>query len=426
MSSRVGSKLPLQFADVRLHIPMTHHTPFRYSKFGWNLNVLPGLEGSILKHVSGISGISMPWLYVGMLFSTFCWHNEDNYLYSINYHHFGAPKMWYGVPGEDAHKLEACFAKYMPDEFGKRPLLLHDLVTMLSPARLAQDGVRVTRTVQEQRQFVVTFPQAYHSGFSLGFNCGEAVNFAAADWIPFGLKAVEHYAKQKRPVSLDQEQLLVNTARLEKNAKTLLFVIPQLIEIRDREELLRERLQSLGVAQTTFEAVIGTRPEDGGGGGGATVGLGNIFQPRAAMGGSASSGGGMFAGMGNGRNDVVDERGGRMSGFIPDLASSGGGGGRMAGSSNAAAALNNNTCTCCRRICYLSLVQVDLDVLQPSTVNPNQGIVVRCLSCTLNGDEDATQWKSVAGGAAALTLTTRLSVQELDKIIDDAQVRADR
>ena len=157
-----------------------------YSKFGWNLNVLPGLEGSILKHVSGISGISMPWLYVGMMFSTFCWHNEDNYLYSINYHHFGAPKMWYGVPGEDAHKLEACFAKYMPDEFGKRPLLLHDLVTMLSPARLAQDGIRVSRTVQEQRQFVVTFPQAYHSGFSLGFNCGEAVNFAAADWIPFG------------------------------------------------------------------------------------------------------------------------------------------------------------------------------------------------------------------------------------------------
>lgn len=51
-----------------------------YSRFGWNLNVLPGLEGSILKHVSGISGISMPWLYVGMLFSTFAWHNEDNYL----------------------------------------------------------------------------------------------------------------------------------------------------------------------------------------------------------------------------------------------------------------------------------------------------------------------------------------------------------
>ena len=27
-----------------------------YAKFGWNLNVLPGLPQSLLKHVSGISG----------------------------------------------------------------------------------------------------------------------------------------------------------------------------------------------------------------------------------------------------------------------------------------------------------------------------------------------------------------------------------
>ena len=30
-----------------------------YSKFGWNLNVLPGLPESILKHVKGISGTPM-------------------------------------------------------------------------------------------------------------------------------------------------------------------------------------------------------------------------------------------------------------------------------------------------------------------------------------------------------------------------------
>ena len=34
------------------------------------------------------------------------------------------------------------------------------------------------RLQQLPGQFVVTFPKAYHGGFSYGFNCGEAVNFA--------------------------------------------------------------------------------------------------------------------------------------------------------------------------------------------------------------------------------------------------------
>jgi len=85
-----------------------------YSRFGWNLNVLPGLPQSILKHISGISGISMPWLYVGMLFSSFCWHVEDNFLYSINYMHFGADKTWYGVPGSAAPLMEHAFRKLVP------------------------------------------------------------------------------------------------------------------------------------------------------------------------------------------------------------------------------------------------------------------------------------------------------------------------
>ena len=33
-------------------------------------------------------------LYIGMLFAHFCWHYEDNALYSINAMHTGAPKTW--------------------------------------------------------------------------------------------------------------------------------------------------------------------------------------------------------------------------------------------------------------------------------------------------------------------------------------------
>lgn len=46
----------------------------QYSKCGWNLNNLSRLPGSVLSFEScDISGVIVPWLYVGMCFSTFCW-----------------------------------------------------------------------------------------------------------------------------------------------------------------------------------------------------------------------------------------------------------------------------------------------------------------------------------------------------------------
>lgn len=74
------------------------HAPVRLV-VRWNLHNLPYVPGSVIRHVPDtINGINVPWLYLGMLFASFAWHNEDNYLYSINYMHWGAPKIWCANP----------------------------------------------------------------------------------------------------------------------------------------------------------------------------------------------------------------------------------------------------------------------------------------------------------------------------------------
>lgn len=60
-----------------------------YCASPWNLNNLPKLPGSMLRAVHhSIAGVMVPWLYIGMLFSSFCWHFEDHCFYSMNYHHW--------------------------------------------------------------------------------------------------------------------------------------------------------------------------------------------------------------------------------------------------------------------------------------------------------------------------------------------------
>lgn len=45
-----------------------------------------------------ISGVTSPWVYMGMKYASFCWHVEDLYINSMNYMHKGSPKTWYIIP----------------------------------------------------------------------------------------------------------------------------------------------------------------------------------------------------------------------------------------------------------------------------------------------------------------------------------------
>ncbi|KAK7080654.1 Lysine-specific demethylase 5A [Halocaridina rubra] len=228
-----------------------------YATSNWNLNNLPVLEGSVLGHINcDISGMKVPWMYVGMCFSTFCWHNEDHWSYSINYLHWGEPKTWYGVPGGEAEKFEAAMKTAAPELFQAQPDLLHQLVTIMNPNILMKSGVPIVRTNQHAGEFVITFPRSYHAGFNQGYNFAEAVNFAPPDWLAIGRECVLHYSNLKRYCVFSHDELVCKMASTpdELDLTVAAATYQDMLRMVDLEKKLRRALLHWGVTSAEREA----------------------------------------------------------------------------------------------------------------------------------------------------------------------------
>ncbi|KAH9719677.1 transcription factor jumonji (JmjC) domain-containing protein [Citrus sinensis] len=223
-----------------------------YCNSPWNLNNLPKLKGSILRMVHhNITGVMVPWLYLGMLFSAFCWHFEDHCFYSMNYHHWGDPKCWYSVPGSEAGAFEKVMRSSLPDLFDAQPDLLFQLVTMLNPSVLVENGVPVYSVLQEPGNFVITFPRSYHAGFNFGLNCAEAVNFAPADWLPHGGFGADLYQQYHKAAVLSHEELLCVVAKSDLDSKVSPYLKRELLRVYTKERMWRERLWRKGIIKST-------------------------------------------------------------------------------------------------------------------------------------------------------------------------------
>jgi [histone H3]-trimethyl-L-lysine4 demethylase len=192
----------------------------------WNLNILPSVCGSLLKYLpDAICGISIPWLYCGSMFSTFCYHAEDLNMMSINYMHVTddgkeGGKVWYGAPGgPGAAKFEAAMRTAVPTLFAVQPDLMYELVTMVSPVELQARGAQMCRAIQRQGEFMLTFPQAAHGGFSLGYNVAEAVNFFTPDCFPWmRAAATQCHFNKRNPVFCLTEFIVSLAERLQVHA----------------------------------------------------------------------------------------------------------------------------------------------------------------------------------------------------------------
>ena len=157
---------------------------FDDSTTSWNVAKLENLLDVLGQKVPGVN---TAYLYLGMWKATFAWHLEDVDLYSINYIHFGAPKQWYSISQEDARRFEAAMRSVWPTDAKNCDQFLRHKTYLISPSLLqSQYNIRVNRLVHHEGEFVITFPYGYHSGYNLGYNCAESVNFATEAWLDYG------------------------------------------------------------------------------------------------------------------------------------------------------------------------------------------------------------------------------------------------
>nr|XP_017217473.1 PREDICTED: lysine-specific demethylase REF6-like [Daucus carota subsp. sativus] len=182
----------------------------------WNLRGTARLEGCPLRFIKDdIPGVTSPMVYMGMLFTWFAWHVEDHDLHSLNYMHMGDKKTWYGVPQDSAAAFEEVIRNH-----GYRAEMnpistfasLAKKTTVISPEVFLNAGIRCCRLVQNPGEFIVTFPRAYHSGFSHGFNCAEASNIATPEWLRFAREAEIRRAAINYPPLFSHIQLLYDHA----------------------------------------------------------------------------------------------------------------------------------------------------------------------------------------------------------------------
>lgn len=87
-------------------------------------------------------------------------------------------KFRYGIGHEDKEKMDNYIKTKYFATLLHQPDLIHKLTIFINPLELIKNGIKVYKAVQNPGEMILTLPKGYHSGFSTGLNCAEAVNFS--------------------------------------------------------------------------------------------------------------------------------------------------------------------------------------------------------------------------------------------------------
>lgn len=106
-------------------------------------------------------------------------------------------------------------------------------------------------------EYILTFPGAYHSGFSTGLNIGEAVNFVSNSWVDHGFKCQEIYRKsrEKIPVFPMEWVLMENIRNIDTiniDGQTKLKMRDQFRKVWKEEKKAREYIEKIAKGHNEF------------------------------------------------------------------------------------------------------------------------------------------------------------------------------
>lgn len=134
-------------------------------------------------------GIHTPYSYVGMFGTNFPFHREDRYIFSMNFLHFGKPKLWYAIPHYHARKFEAAIQNNINNMSAKErrmrnlycSLVVRHKNLLAPPSFLQYHDIDFGKVIQRPGEIIISL-SGLHGGLNLGFNIAEALNFALDPW----------------------------------------------------------------------------------------------------------------------------------------------------------------------------------------------------------------------------------------------------
>ncbi|XP_033754420.1 protein Jumonji-like isoform X2 [Pecten maximus] len=235
-----------------------------YYSHPWNLNNLPHCPDSLLRYLGHLSGVTVPTLHMGMAFTTSCWSTDIHRLPYIQYLHTEADTVWYAVPGHKEEAFKAAMTTLVPTLVSDDPHWLREDTVMVDPDDLTENGVAVSRCVQQPGQFIVVFPSCYTSTISCGYTLAESVHYATPSWLEAGQSATKMLNDSFEPEMFSMDELLTRIAEDPATPEDVLAsVLPWLQKVIERELDNRQQLFEAGLKSSKRMCTTGNLPSRG-------------------------------------------------------------------------------------------------------------------------------------------------------------------